>query len=488
MIRLSIGISTLTPAWITLFQQLGVIFEEIDFSKSLSTSYSCLIINGQHVDSELAKIQRFLTKKSGGLLVIQDKKLFEDSRTKSQIAEQLPDIYLKKIAKYYAGSGLMYSFDFNLEGSISANRYHRKRFPFKSGAHPDELVSTLDRNSLIHTLEFILKELHYHRKLPYLAKWKSPSKLPYFGFRVDTDFGTKASIKNLYAHAEEFEIPMTWFLHVQAHEEWQDVFHQFKNQEIALHGYEHGTSTSYEQIYNNIEQGFRTLLEAGFNPKGFCVPYSIWNDALGDVLEKFEFDYSSEFTLGYDSTPFYPIHNQHIHSTLQIPIHPICTGSLNRKKVSESEMTDYFMNVIEQKISQLEPVIFYHHPLQPAGELWKKVFNYVNQMELPKLSFYQISDFWKHRISARIEAFYDEEQSVFKCSSDSPDLLLQVSIKSKEFYLIEASKVDRPLHTFEAIPMPTVRPDVSHLKEELEGNRLQLLKTSILDWKNRIKL
>ena len=42
---------------------------------------------------------------------------------------------------------------------------------------------------------------------------------------------------------------------MRAHEKWIHHFSSLKKQEIALHGYEHGTSSSYEHIITNIQQG-----------------------------------------------------------------------------------------------------------------------------------------------------------------------------------------------------------------------------------------
>lgn len=64
-------------------------------------------------------------------------------------------------------------------------------------------------------------------------------------------------------------------------------------------------------------------------------------------------------------------------------------------------------------------------------------------------------------------------------------MILKISTNSKNFYLLKASKVNKPLHSFEALPMPK-NDDLSlSTYKELTGNRGQLLKSSILDWKNR---
>ncbi len=486
MIRLCVGISKLTPSWQSVFDQIGIRYEEIDFSKSLSAYYSCLVINNPHTNDEIKRISTFLKKESGGVLLLNSNThQFGTDRTPSKLSVNMSDLFVKKVSQFYSKTGLLFTFDFDLDHEYSKNTAKRKRFPYKTGNHPDEIVSSLDRESLRITIELLLREMHYHRKLPYVSKWHSPSKKPFFAFRIDTDFGDKKSLKELYTVAEHFQIPMTWFLHVQAHEEWLDFFHTFEHQEIALHGYEHGTSTSYEHVLNNIEKGKQLMIDAGFAPSGFCVPYSIWNDALGDVLERFDFKYSSEFTLAYDTLPFYPIHKSVQHATLQIPIHPICTGSLNRIKVTEKEMEEYFGMILDQKISSFQNVIFYHHPMQPGLDIWKRIFKKVNEVGLDKLTFSEIADFWKDRINSKIEVFFDIEKSTLRCDSSDTNLILNVSVNSKEFYLIEASKANRPLNSFDSIPCPKKIAFPEATQKELRGNRIHLLKTSILDWKNR---
>ncbi|MGB0347411.1 MAG: hypothetical protein ACPGGA_07990, partial [Balneolaceae bacterium] len=194
------------------------------------------------------------------------------------------------------------------------------------------------------------------------------------------------------------------------------------------------------------------------------------------------------FTIGYDTLPFYPIHQEEQHSTLQIPIHPICTGSLNRKRVSVSEMESYFETVLIQKNNQFQNVIFYHHPLQPGLELWKNIFRKVNALNLNKLTFSEIADFWKSRINSIINVFYDDKLLTLTCDSSNSNLLLEVSVNSKEFYLIKASQVNQPLNMFEAFKTPKTQFVSNETIKELNGERVQLLKTSILDWKNRRRL
>ena len=244
------------------------------------------------------------------------------------------------------------------------------------------------------------------------------------------------------------------------------------------------TSTSYEQTFDNIEKGLQLLKDVGINPNGFCAPYAIWNESLAEVLTKFEFEYTSEFTVGYDSNPFFPIHNDKEMRSLQIPIHPICTGSLNRKKVSFDEMKEYFLDTLSKKLSRFEPVIFYHHPLQPGKEVWNDVFNKVNELNLTKLSFSEFSNFWKKRLEANIEASINQETKELVFNNSSNGLLIQVSHNQSSFELIQISNDQEFISSGEFEYTSTSLPNKEEI-EELSAGKMQLLKTSILDWKNR---
>lgn len=489
MIRLCVGISSLSPAWKSLFDQLGINVEKIDFSTPITNRYSCLIINSTINQEYKNQIYSFLYSEMGGVLFCKNvQSIFCQERISANLQRNFPYDYSNAIKQYYLGKGLIFCLNFDPDLEFSRTDYKRKRFPFKKGYHPDEMVSSVNHENLRYTIEILIKELHYHRNLPLVSKWHSPSVRPFFAFRIDTDFGTQESIDELYKLSDYYQIPMTWFLHVQAHEEWLDCFRSMKNQEIALHGYEHGTSSSYEQIMNNIQRGRQLMIDEGLTPKGFSIPYSIWNDTLGDVLNQFDFKYSSEFTLGYDTDPFYPIHKNRQHSTLQIPIHPICTGNMNRLNSSEIEMEQYFKLILDQKIEYLQNVIFYHHPMQVGLNIWKKIFEEVNRLGLPKLTFSEIADFWIHRKKYNVNTYFDKRTSFLTCKYSNYNYLLSVSINFDDFFLLRATEMNKPLASFNSIPNPKQHYLSKESIEELNGNRIKLLKTSIFDWKNRIKL
>ncbi len=489
MNRLCTGILELTNAWVSLLDSLGVRYEVIDFNTDLAISYSSLIINQQPNLEEKTKIVSFLEQNGSVLLTgSASSTMLKKGDSDIRIREKIPPAHREAITSYAADNGHIIHWEAYPDRMFVNTTYSRKRFYFRPLMHPDELVNSVEKNGLLISLERILSELHFSRSLPFLKKWHSPSENPVFGFRIDSDFGNHQSIIALHQLSQEFNLPFTWFLHVQAHEEWLVEFKKFNNQEIALHGYEHGTSDSYEHIYNNIERGYQKMLDAGLNPRGFCVPYGIWNDALGDVLQQFNFEYSSEFTLGYDCLPFQPLHKNQLHPTLQIPIHPICTGSLNRKSADESDMMEYFEGVLKDKISSRQPVFFYHHPMQIGHSVWKQVFAIINETDLKPITFLEYARFWKQRNEALIEAFFDAKHGILNIDSSDKDVFIQIAFSADKYRLVPASKTNKPLHSVTEYDWIDPVFNTREQHQELSKHRMQLIKTSLFDWRNRNSL
>ena len=72
------------------------------------------------------------------------------------------------------GDGMVCDLNFNPDDHISNNHFSRQRFYFKKDKHPDELVSTVDKEALHDAVVTCLKHLHFHRDLPFVQKWISP--------------------------------------------------------------------------------------------------------------------------------------------------------------------------------------------------------------------------------------------------------------------------------------------------------------------------
>jgi hypothetical protein len=366
---------------------------------------------------------------------------------------------------------------------IKDTGFKRKRFLGVDDNNPDEIVSRVSKHELLQVFSATLKELHIQRSAPFIQKWISPTTNPVFCFRIDSDYGSLPAIQNLYNVLKKHEIPATWFLHVKAHEGWLKTFADFDNQEIAAHGYKHGTSKSAAKTNNNIQQALQLLEQAELNAAGYCAPYGIWNGAMEASLAQHKFLYTSEFTVGYDSPPFQLKKGL----PFQIPVHPICTGSLNRQQYNSKEMTAYFQAVLRKELSRFEPVIFYHHPMQSGLDSLEPVFEEVNRRGLSKLTFVQYARFWQARNVCSFEAYFEDGNYFISKISDTKQLL-QVSLDHTNFSLITSNEADNhAINTADFEYTNSYLPSVEQV-EQMRKYSFKLLKTSLLDWKNRNRL
>lgn len=506
--RLCIGFQKLNSSWETILNDLGVWFEEIDYGDELHSQYSLIVLNEKPDNSQRPLLRNYLAE-GGALLELKGVHAFTVrntfrltfertviNRSKAEAFKHISFLDLFSTIEVHqesglfngmihfekSGKGMIGFFGADIPNLINSTQYKRKRFYADDHPSPDEIVSTVSKHELAEVFRATISHLHFERGLPFVQKWTSPSEKPVFCFRIDSDFGDRASIENLYKLCSKHDIKATWFLHVEAHENWLNVFRDLEQQEIALHGYKHGTSRSSLKAVANIKKGRELLESSGIDVTGYCAPYGIWNDALEDALEDFEFKYTSEFTFRYDGFPATSPANQ---SRLQIPIHPICTGSLNRRHYDIEQMKEYFKSVIEDKSARNEPILFYHHPLQPGLNVIEYIFEEINKKGLENLTFSEYADFWIERQNNRSEAFYNGNE--LKVDSDT-NLILLASTGYEGFHLLNSAE-DR--YDLKTIPKNKYRSRYLPSPEKIEEMRetdLQLLKTSLWDWKNRIRL
>lgn len=506
--RLCIGFQKLNSSWEAILNDLGVWFEHIDYGNDLHSQYSLIVLNDMPDNSQMPLLKNYLTE-GGALLDLKDvhafkvkntfRSTFERTvidRSKSEVFKHIPfldlfstievhqesDLFNGMIHFDKFGKGVIGFFGADISNLLNSTQYKRKRFYAGNLPSPDEIVSTVSKHELIEVFRSTIAHLHFERNLPFIQKWTSPTEKPVFCFRIDSDFGDRASIENLYNICSKHDIKATWFLHVEAHENWLNVFPDLEQQEIALHGYKHGTTRSSFKAVANINKGRELLESSGMEVTGYCAPYGIWNDALEKALEDFELDYTSEFTFKYDG---FPVTSPADQSRLQIPIHPICTGSLNRRHYTVDQMKRYFRDLLEGKSARYEPILFYHHPLQPGLNVIEYVFEEINQQGLENLTFSEYADFWFRRRNNRFEAFYDGNELMV--DSDT-NLILQASTGHEGFHLLNSEEDRYDLKTIPKIEYRSRYLPTPEKIEEMRETDLRLLKTSLWDWKNRIRL
>jgi hypothetical protein len=504
--RLCIGLVSPSELLISVLDSIGVWYEAINNSSDIEDYCLFIIEQNTFLDSnQLDKIKTHVAK-GGTILEISSSPIFYKGTINSSFKRTLInttsdplfsrvsylDIYNKCSLtnsdilsglidfKENSESGLIGFIGLDLDQIQSNSHFTRKRFPSQYGNLPDEIVSKISFGVLSDIIEFSIQRILLKQEFPLIKKWNSPKNNPVFCFRIDSDYGTKESLLSIKKLLDKHQISGSWFLHVKAHESWLEFFSDFKDQELALHGYSHGYSDSKPAIEKDIERGLSVLADHEIEPVGFCAPYGIWNTSLSEALKKFDFTYTSEFTCGYDSDPFYQ------GSNLQIPIHPICTGSLSRKRYSIDSMKQYFSDIYVAKVSNHKPVIFYHHPLQKGLEVFDKIFELVNSDDLTVLTFEEYANFWIRRSKCEFNAYITNNG--IEITSNDPSLLLSISTNPNSFELITTKKqlIPKEIKASFKYETPSL-PSVEELKA-LNENRFSLLKTSFIDWKNRHRL
>lgn len=507
--RLCIALISPSKELISILDSIGLWYEVEPRLPLSPENYSLLILEkNSAISSHQNEIQQFLDEDGYLLNISSDPKLFDSQFRNRKVTRlinrnniagfnRVPylDIYskvaLSNNSELFNGlvdinttnsTNNVALIGFNLSSLFSSKKgYQRKRFYSPVGENPDEIVSTIHRDAICDLIEVTIQHLHIKQGIPFIKKWHSPTKNPVFLFRIDSDYGTQSSLQKIYDLLDKHKLKATWFLHVFAHKNWLSKFKQFQHQELALHGYKHGYSSSPKKIKRNIEVGLKDLEKANINVDGFCAPYAIWNDGLKSALSTFDFLYTSEFTRAYDSLPFFD-DKEH----LQIPIHPICTGSFSRIRYSETNIQNYFNFILNQKLQLWKPIVFYHHPMQYAFDIFDDIFSKVNSQKLTNLTFTEYAQFWKKRNATKVECTFDGNS--VSLNANNKDCLFYIANSFDGFGLEKPNtKIDSTQITSTFKYHTTSIPSVNEI-EELSVNKLQLLKTSLIDWKNRNRL
>jgi hypothetical protein len=298
--------------------------------------------------------------------------------------------------------GLAVLLPFDPESVFLDARPVTKNFYAQRDRLPSERVALAAKGELRHLLHACFEFLHHGRDLPYVHLWNFPDgRQNIFAFRVDTDGSSTTDVDALYTSAKEHGFGLTWFLDVRSHETWLEHFAAMTGQEIGVHCYEHRVFETYEEILRDIGKAHDALDALGIRPEGYAGPFGAWSLPLAKAVDHLGFFYSSEFSLAYDTTPFYPPSRTGVSSTLQVPIHPICPGNLTKIGYTEEETAEYFSLKVEEKLMRREPIIVYHHPGQRAWSTIRTIFNQVRQKNIECLTMGDYAKWWRQRLNVR---------------------------------------------------------------------------------------
>ena len=238
------------------------------------------------------------------------------------------------------------------------------------------------------------------------------------------------------------------------------------------------------------------MRQAGITPKGYAAPYGIWSKQLSKALDTYPFMYSSEFTHGYDSLPYSiqaPISSSDdtMNQRLQIPVHPICTGSLNRYKATESDFIAYFKRYMDTQYGLQQPLMLYHHPLQPGLASIEFILKYAQELGLQWLSYHDWAIFWIQRTTEQCDIYYHNASKQLRIKNQT-SLLYEMKQDSRAFAIVEPNDWDSqkklPINslTFRKIPCE-IMVDDKFLHDRFSKKWI-LWKETLIQHRNRIRL
>lgn len=429
--RLHIGIVRPQPGWQLLLDQIGVDWSALVVGDTPSPSqYSAIVVPTRLATTERAALLEY-TRAGGALL--DAAQAFSSSTLPRPVRTLFPErndtlfgdiplldlfsfVRTKRTAPYLQGTielreegnGTMAWLGLPIAQLMLDTRKRRKQFYAPSGHFPNEMVALVSKAAIRLVVTRLLKELHFRRGLPFAHKRFFPEDAPsIFCFRIDSDGGSRAQVESWCSIAHRHAIPMTWFLHMEGYGEWLDVFAQYPKQETGIHAMQHATYDTYEENKRNIQLAREVLDAQGMHYEGYAAPFGTWNTAVALAEEYHGFSYASEFSLCYDDVPFYPWVQERFSPVLQVPIHPICIGSLARAGMTPDHMNNYNQGVIDAKLYAGEPVIMYDHPLHPYTDVLDALFAHANARALPALSFAEYAHWWKQRLAGSFAAQWD---------------------------------------------------------------------------------
>jgi hypothetical protein len=251
-----------------------------------------------------------------------------------------------------------------------------------------------------------LELLQHRRGLPFVRLWNFPNGArSLFCLRIDTDNGSEEQLKELSQVVHRNGISATWFIDAKSHAKSIKSVAELHEQEFGIHCFTHETFPDYERNVQNIRKAQAVLRETKFRLHGFAAPFGTWNNELGRAIVDCGFEYSSEFSYDYDNLPSVP-QLQGGEGALQIPIHPICIGSLKRHSYNSEQMIRYFASVVERKIAVREPIIFYHHPRDMHLNVLEWLFQEMRYEKVPVRTMGEYASWWKMRTASIPEVQY----------------------------------------------------------------------------------
>ena len=434
--RLQVGLLRFQPGWHTLLQQIGALWTTLTEADRLTPeNFSMIIVNDILTSSQAKEVGEYLHNGGSVLGMMGHTQPFHKGKSShkyygalnpnqfSQFPQsEMFDVYMKGwqeiadspgespgiVSVFVVGRGTLIALPFDIDGLVRDKRSKRKNFYFAKERLPSEIVSVVSKGVLRRLVLQIIETLHHKRGLPLVHQWHIPNgKETMFTFRVDSDKGSQEDVQRLFDVCKESDVPTAWFLDTKSHESWLQKFASFGEQEVGIHCYHHATFDTLTENAANFSKAIHLLQKNGIEPIGAAAPFGQWNEAIGQAYEQLSLPLSSEFSYSYDTLPAFPWIGERESPVLQIPIHPICIGSMMRSGYSSKEMLSYFVQVAQRKRFEREPICFYHHPTHDHTDVIRGIFRYLKEHGIEHLSYSHYASWWKKRNTQKTQMTYD---------------------------------------------------------------------------------
>jgi len=305
----------------------------------------------------------------------------------------------------------------------------RKSFPGTGCKQPSEIVSAVDKAAVRAKILHGIRENLAGIGLPYIRLSYYPAGYrTVCAFRVDCDDADAGSFRHLLSIAAKYNLPLSWYAHVSAQESYLDELAAVRSlgHDVQLHCYVHETFGTCGENMENFGKGRDLMVAAGIPVTGFVSPFGKWNPSLDKVLEQLGFSYSSEFALAYDDLPFHPIYDNHRSRVLQVPIHPVCIGSLRKAGFTPDEMKAYFDGIIRYKYDRGLPVLLYGHPryeIDGYPEVAGHLFSAMSALKDAWVTtFTGFAAWWQYRLGVKYEAMVKKDRLIIRTGNTDPSL------------------------------------------------------------------
>jgi hypothetical protein len=350
-------------------------------------------------------------------------------------------------------------------------RTGKKTFYSRHERLPAEKVSLVAKGEVRHIVREALEYLHLMRGIPYVHLWYFPEDaLNVFAFRVDSDAAQWNDVETLHRLAQEKGTNLSWFLDVKSHESWLSHFAAMVGQEIGVHCYEHRVEQSTGANLLNFGKAKKILEAVGFKPEGFAAPFGVWTPDLAVVTQELGFRYSSEFSFAYDTLPLSPATSAEVFGVPQIPIHPICIGSLRQVGYTARQMQEYFTMATQWKMERREPLFFYHHPSHHGWETVSAILNASTTKGIRPMTLGQFAHWWDQRSKVhpeiRSEARWLHLDPASTVQADESEVWMRVVRHGGQEAIIPLTgRVELDHLTWRDPPTFTVPEDVHRMRE-----------------------